>query len=129
MRSIETRTSTTFFARHRILVPAVAILAVATAGFAAVGGVGLIRSWFMTVEVNGKVVHTGEIQTDENGRATITLPEGSLPKDGEKQISVTLEGSPGEGSGATTVTVTEAGGEVKMQTASQPDPNVENNEK
>ena len=126
MQSYGTQSTTSFFARHRVLIPAVAVLAMAAAGFAAVGGVGLIKSWFATVTVNGKVVHTGEIVPDENGQATITLPEGSLPKDGEKQVSVTLDGNAVAGSGAMTVTVTGSESGVVVQTQSQPDPAAEN---
>jgi len=122
MQSFATRTSATFFARHRVLVPALVVLAVATVGFAAAGGVGLVKSWFITIAVNGNVVHTGEIVTDENGQATITLPDGAL-KDGENEVSIALEGSPDQGSEWKTVTVTDSGGEVIVQVGSQPDPN------
>jgi hypothetical protein len=126
MQSYGTQSTTSFFARHRVLIPTVAILAMAVAGFAAVGGVGMIKSWFATVTVNGKVVHTGEIVPDENGQATITLPESSLPPGEQKQVSVTLDGNATEGSGTTTVTVTGSESGVVVQTQSQPDPAAEN---
>ncbi len=118
MESFATQQQQSFFARHRVLIPTVAILAMAVASFAAMGGIGLIQSWFATVTVNGKVVHTGEIVPDENGQATITLPEGSLPT-GEKQVSVTLDGNNAGGSGAVTVTVTGEAGGINVQTQNQ----------
>lgn len=125
MQSFGTRPATSLLARHRVLIPVVAILAVATAGFAAVGGMELIKSWFMTVAVNGNVVHTGEIVTDENGQATITLPDGALRKDGENQVSVTLEGNADDEPGLKTITMTSEGSELIVQVGSQPDPNAE----
>jgi hypothetical protein len=114
MQSFGTHARPSFYARHRTLVPAVAVLAMAVAGFAAVGGVSLVRSWFATVSVNGNVVHTGDVVPDENGQATITLPEGSLPP-GENQISVTLEGDAAANGGTTTVTVNGQDGQVTIQ--------------
>lgn len=125
MQSYGTQSTASFFARHRVLIPTVAILAMAAAGFAAVGGVGLIKSWFATVTVNGKVVHTGEIVPDENGRATITLPEGSLPPGEEKQVSVTLQRDAAAEPGMVTVTVTGSEDGLVVQTESQPDPSKE----
>ncbi len=118
MQSFETHTHSTLFARHRVLIPTLAVLALAVGGFAAAGGVNLVRSWFATVTVNGKVVHTGEIVPDENGQATITLPADSLPKDGEKEVSVTLDGDGSAGTTSVTVTSDPNGTIVNMQ--SQP---------
>lgn len=123
MQSYGTQSKASFFARHRVLIPTVAILAMAVAGFAAVGGVSLVRSWFVTVSVNGQVVHTGEIVPDENGQATITLPPGSLPEDMTKEVNVSLEGVATGGSGTATITVIGGGDGLIMQTESQPDPN------
>ena len=105
-----------------------AILVLGVGTFAATGGIDLIRSWFATVTVNGQVVHTGEVVPDENGQATITLPEGSL-QPGENQVGVTLKGDPG--AGPQTVTVTATGGEngVTIQTQQQPGASAEQKQK
>ncbi len=120
MQSFETQTHRSFFARHRVVIPIVAILVMAIGGFAMAGGVRLIQSWLATVAVNGQVVHTGEVVPDENGQATITLPEGSL-RDGENQVSVTLDGQTPAGSETVTVTVTGEKNGVVISTQPQSD--------
>ncbi len=125
MKTFAARSTASFYARHRILISAAGIVALATAGFAAAGGVGLIKSWFMTVTVNGKVVQAGEVVPGEDGQTVIRLPDGALPE-GENRVTVTLEGNADEGSGPVTVTVTGGDSGEPSPPESQPDPNAEN---
>jgi hypothetical protein len=129
MESFAIRKSTTFLGRHRVLVSAGTVLALATAGLAAAGGLRLIRSWFATVSVDGQVVHTGEVVPDENGQAMITLPEGALPKGGEHRLNVTLEGNAAEPGKATTVTVTGGTDGLTVQTSNPPESTAETTKK
>ena len=129
MESFVARNSTTFLARHRVLMSVAAVLVLATAAFAATGGVRMVMSWFATVSVDGQVVHTAEIVPNENGQATITLPAGSLPKNGEHEVSVTLEGNAPEGGGTTTVTVTGGSDEVTVQTKNTTEPGAQQEKK
>jgi hypothetical protein len=108
MDSFEHRPQASLFARHRVLVSVLAVLAVAGA---AAGAVGLAKGWFATVEVNGQVVHSGEIVPDENGQATIVVPAGTL-RDGENEVTVSLEAGD---NGPKTVTVTAEGNQVTIQ--------------
>jgi hypothetical protein len=92
-----------------VLVPALAVLLLGSVVFAAAGGVELVKGWIMTmtIEVDGEVIAVEDLVLDEDGRATITLPEeleegeaitisleGESPHDeaGEGQM-VTIEGS------------------------------------
>ena len=61
METFDKRPRTSLLARHRVLVSVLAVLAVAGA---AAGAVGLAKGWFVTVAVNGNVIHSGEIVPD-----------------------------------------------------------------
>lgn len=127
MKEFDANRPATFLARHRILIPVVAVLALASAGFAAAGGIEYVRSLFLTVEINGNVVHSGEVVLDENGEGKITLPEGSLPTDGDGQMTVTVIGQqaqevPAEGAEMVkTISITGGEGrEMTVRMGSQP---------
>jgi hypothetical protein len=124
MQSFENHPPASLFARHKILVPALIVLFLAGASFAAAGGIDLIRSWFLTIEVNGTVVHSGEIQLDENGEATLTLPQGSLQADGNGEVTVGLEvqGDASDGAAMKTISITDGEKEVIVRVGSQPGP-------
>jgi hypothetical protein len=113
-----------FLARHRILISALAVMLLAGVSFAAAGGVDLIRSWFLTIQVNGAVVHSGEIQVDEQGQATLTLPKGSLQADQDGHVTVGLEmhREAGDGPQANTISITDGEKEVIVRVGSQPPP-------
>ncbi len=113
MNSCQNRPPASLFARHRTLICALAVLALAGV---ATGAVGLAKGWFATVSVNGKIVHSGELVPDENGRATITVPPGTL-REGENQVSVSMDAAD---EGPKTVTVTVNQDDVTVQTDSQP---------
>lgn len=126
MREFHANTSASFVARHRVLVPVVAILVLGCAGFAAAGGVEFVRSLFLTVEINGNVVHSGDVVLDENGEGKLTLPEGSLPTDGDGEMTVTIMGMeaqdvPAEGAEMVkTISITGEGREMTVRVGSQP---------
>jgi hypothetical protein len=122
MQNFENPPPASLLARHKILVSALAVLLLAGASFAAAGGVGLIRSWFLTVQVNGNVVHSGEIQLDGQGQATLTLPKGSLQADQDGQVTVGLEmsGDASDGPEAKTISITDGEQEVTVRVGSQP---------
>ncbi len=106
MQAFQAHTQPSFTARHRILVPVLAVLLVGTVAFAASGGYALVRNWVFTMTVNGQVVYDGKVQTDEQGNASFTVP---LPeKPGETTIDLTGTAAPGE-SQTVSVTVTPEG--------------------
>ena len=105
MRASESNRSAPFVSRHRVLVPALAVLLLGSVVFAAAGGVDLVKGWIMTltIEVDGEVVAVEDLVLDEEGRATFTLPDDL--EEGE-MVTLNLEGeSPhdeaGEGQMAT----------------------------
>jgi hypothetical protein len=105
MRNFTTQHSTSFFARHRVLVPVLILLLVTSVGFAASGAFELIRSWFLTITVNGEVVHEGEVVTDENGNATLTVP---MPPSTGETTTISLSGTGNGAPDGTTVDVSVA---------------------
>ncbi len=87
------RTPSKFGSRGAI-VASLAILILGTAGFAAAGGIGMVRGWFITVEVNGVPIDVddADIHIEEDGdTVSITLDSANLPVDvegGEAVITV-----------------------------------------
>jgi hypothetical protein len=124
MQNFENPPPVSLLARHKILVSVLAVLLLAGVSFAAAGGVELIRSWFLTIQVNGTVVHSGEIQVDEHGQDTLTLPKGSLQADQNGQVTVGLEmhGDASDGPQANTISITDGEKEVIVRVGSQPPP-------
>ena len=114
MREFQPHARAPFLARHRVLVPLVAILLLGSAAFAAAGGIRLIRSLFVTTRVNGQVVDTSEVILDENGRGSFTVP--IEPTDDLQTLELSLEGeyvgpdgTPGEAGTVTINATAEAG--------------------
>jgi hypothetical protein len=66
----------------------------------------------------------GQVVLDENGQATIALPEGTLKPGGENEIAVSLQGET-DGPGEKTITITADGSDPEgiVRMGSQPDPN------
>ena len=90
MRAFESNRRVSPMKRHPFLAASLAILVLASVGFAAAGGVELVRGWFtVTVEVDGEVVATEEVALDEHGQATIAFPAEALAEGGE--LSLTME--------------------------------------
>ena len=97
MRAFEANKSVSRIGQHRVLIPVLVVLVLGSVAFAAAGGVGLIKSWFVTTEINGEVVDVREIVPNEDGSASFTIPVTAA--EGENTISLSLEGeaNPGEG--------------------------------
>lgn len=110
MRAFENRGSTSKIRRHPLLAACLAVLVLGSVGFAAAGGIEMVRSWFVTIEVNGEVIDSLEVVPDENGNAEFDIPpietedgemtvatisidagESGDDEGGEKTISVTLD--------------------------------------
>lgn len=107
MQEFATERGASRLGRRGVLIATLAVLVVGSAGFAAAGGVEMIKSWFMTVtvKVDGETVAAENVTADEDGRATIALPAGSM--EGGKEVSLTIvgEGAVGEPGVAKTVTI------------------------
>jgi hypothetical protein len=73
MRNHNTSNSASFLSRHRVLVPALAVLLVASVAFGAAGGIELVRSWFITVTIDGES-QTHAVEPNPDGSATLTIP-------------------------------------------------------
>lgn len=116
MQSMETHKANSWITRHRVAASVLGVLVLASAGFAAAGGVEMVRSWFVSISINGEVVAEGEYAVDETGTATIPLPEIQTEGD-EAVISIELgsEEVPEGGSGQRTVNVSIEDGEAKIQ--------------
>ena len=121
MQSFNENRSRSFVARHRVLVPMLAVLLVAGVAFAAAGGIGLVKSWFVTVTVNGQVVGRQTVVVNEDGTATFTSVVPAF-EGGEAAVSATLTGD-GTESGETVnvMTLEWDGHEVKGTITPQDD--------
>lgn len=114
MRDFESKRSVFSIGRHPVLALALAIVVLGSLGFAATGGVGLIRSLFVTTEVNGEVIDAREVVTDESGNASFTIPMPDC--EGEAEVALTVEGpADGEEGVRKTINVTMTGGENGAQ--------------
>lgn len=94
MQEFQTKRSSSPLGRHRMLAATLAVLLLGTAGFAAAGGVEAVRSWFITVELNGEQidVELAEIVIDTEGDTTtmtVDLGELDVDVDGEATVTVT----------------------------------------
>ena len=107
MQEFATQRATFRPSRRGALIATLAVLVIVSVGFAAAGGLEMIKGWLMTVtvQVDGETFAVENVTTDEEGRATFALSAGTL--EGGKEISLTIagEGAPGESGGAKTVTV------------------------
>ncbi len=79
------------------MVATLALLVLGSAGFAAAGGVELVKSWFVTVEVriNGEVVDVGETEAVieiDGDQMTVTIEDMELETevDGPATAEVTV---------------------------------------
>ncbi len=78
---------------HRVLIAALAVVLLGSVAFAAAGGMGLFKSLFVTMEVNGEEVEIGEVVLDENGTGTFDVPPLPIGEDEEYvTLSMTIEG-------------------------------------
>jgi hypothetical protein len=103
MQQFHTRPSSSRFGRHGALLTALALVVLAGVGFAAAGGVEIVRGWFMTVtvEVDGEVVTVEDVVLDEQGKATIALPPDALENGEELAFSISQGCAEGAAEGGT----------------------------
>ena len=120
MRAFEDRGSTSKIRRHPLLAACLAVLLLGSLGFAAAGGIELVRSWFVTIEVNGEVITTQEVIPDENGNAEFDIPPIEV-EDGEVAVTtITIDSGEEEdeddGTMKTiTVSLDEDGGHITVE--------------
>ena len=119
MQSYETNRPVPAFYRHRLLIPALALVLIASVGFVSFGGVALVKSWFVTTTINGQVVDVREVVPKEDGSATFNVPVST--KDGENVVELSIEGDGTPTGGQKTVNVTLSGDEAQVEIT--PDPN------
>ncbi|MBN2562156.1 MAG: hypothetical protein JXQ75_14630 [Phycisphaerae bacterium] len=97
MQEVEARQSPSRLRKRGILVAILALLVAGSTGFAAAGGVELVKSWFVTVEVkiNGEVVDVVDtkaiIETDGD-QMTVTFEDMDLETevDGPATAEITI---------------------------------------
>ncbi len=97
MQDFQTNSSVSRLGRRGALAATLAIAILGTAGFAAAGGLDLVRTWFVTAEVNGEPVDLSgaDITVEEDGNtATITVDniQGDL-KEGDV-VTITATSGP-----------------------------------
>lgn len=85
MREFNANRSENHHRRRLILAAALAFVLLGGAGFAAAGGIEMVKSWFITIEVDGKPIaveeFNGNITVEEDGEittVTVDLPEGAV---------------------------------------------------
>ena len=85
--------------RRLIMAAALAFVLLGGAGFAAAGGVEMVKSWFITIEVDGQPIAVedfdGDITIEEDGEmttVTVELPEGAvnLPEGNVEAQTITV---------------------------------------
>lgn len=106
--------------RRRGLVAAMlAVVLLGSVGFAAAGGVEMVKGWFMsvTVSVDGEVIASEDIVLDEEGTGTIVLPPGAV--DGAEELTFSVEsaetGEPIDGEGTATINIAMEDNTVQLQ--------------
>jgi hypothetical protein len=100
MKAFDTQKSKNVFYRHPLVAACLALLVLGSFGFAAAGGVQMIKALFVTVEVDGIVVHDPSfdggpvnvtVTTDETGAQTVTFTdENGNPLDAEGNVKTTV---------------------------------------
>jgi len=93
MREYQMKRSFSGPGRRGALIATLAILVLATAGFAAAGGVELIRGWFITVEIDGQIVDIDDaditVET-EGDTVTLSLDLGNIDSHVEEGATATI---------------------------------------
>jgi len=127
MRAFDSKRSVSRFGRHPVLVSALAVLLLGSLGFAAAGGIEMVRSWFVTIEVNGEVIGPLEVVPDENGNAEFDIPPIEIEGDEAAVATITIDsGECGEGDGegstkTVSVTLDEDGGHIRVEQEEEDD--------
>ena len=81
MQEYQSKRASSRLGRRGMVIAALGILILGGAGFAAAGGVEVVRGWFITVEVNGKVIDLDDadmtIET-EGDMTIVTIKDAEL---------------------------------------------------
>ena len=90
MREFNVRPASRRFGRHPLLLATLAVLVVGSMGFAATGGIALVKDWFVTVYINGKAIDSDvtDYYEDDDGTAHMILDMGAA---GEAQLEIFSE--------------------------------------
>ncbi len=111
MQKFDTNRPSHGLGRRGTLLAALAILTVSSVGFAAVGGIGMIQGWFITVEVNGEQVDYNEdaiqVENNDDGTVTLTVDGEALGVEGGEGGMITIIANEAD---AATVTITDEDG-------------------
>lgn len=117
MQEFQTKCSSSRLGRHRVLAATLAVLLLGTAGFAAAGGVEAVKSWFITVELNGEQIdlELAEIAIDTQGdTTTMTVDVGGLDLDVDGEATVTVTATAQDLQGDIRPSTSDAAGEETM---------------
>gem|GEM_PF-2433977 len=106
MQSYQNNRTSAHPGRRGKLIAALAVMLLATAGFAATGGLDMVKGWFITVEINGEPVDIAtddiDVRTDGN-EVTISLDAADVDVDAEDGAVVTITAVAGDCDGAARV--------------------------
>ena len=117
MREFDNKNVVSRIRRHPALAACLAVLVLGSFGFTAAGGIDMVKSWFVTVEVDGEVVATQTVVPDENGNAEFDIPAIEVEEGEMTEVTITTDG-PADGGGTqqmVTVTLDDDGGHVQVQ--------------
>ncbi len=109
MQEYHTNRSSSHPRRRGLIAAMLAVVLLGSVGFAAAGGVEMVKGWFMnvTVSVDGEVIASEDIVLDEDGTGTIVLPPNAV--DGAEELTFTVEsaetGEPIDGEGTATINI------------------------
>ena len=120
MQTFDKQKSKNMIFRHPLLAACLAVLVLGSFGFAAAGGVDVIKAWIVKVEVNGTEIHdpafeggpvTLTITTDDNGNQTVIVTDqNGRPLDADAEITTEIVEAD-----ACTLTVTPASAEESQE--------------
>lgn len=81
------------FSRRSTLVATLAVVLLGTAGFAAAGGVAMVRGWFVTLEINGEHVDVELVPIDvqqDGDTVTLTFDGADIGAEDGDVISISV---------------------------------------
>ncbi len=96
MQDFQTKRSMSLMSRRNALAATLAIALLGTAGFAAAGGLDMVRGWFITVTVNGEDVDLSgaDIVVSDDGQEIMITTNG-LVEDVDEPVSISVTAEPG----------------------------------
>jgi len=87
MHEFNAKTASHRFGKHPVLLAALAVLLIGSVGFAATGGIGLVKDWLVKVYIDGEEIDAEitECYEDENGTTHMKLDLGAA---GEAELQI-----------------------------------------